>query len=130
MTKSGQCNIRHDAKEKTKRFLQDFFTTMVDMQWTWSFGIFLSFYAITWIVFSGIYWCVAHFRGDLEFYIAVKEIRNQSTIDVVTLSSIMESFGVDELVDNFKIKKELAHAIVEKRDSLCFIGVERDLGFE
>jgi len=72
MTKSGQCNIRHDAKEKTKRFLQDFFTTMVDMQWTYSFGIFLSFYAITWIVFSSVYYCVAHMRGDLDFYVAVK----------------------------------------------------------
>ena len=33
MTKNGQCNIKHDAKEKTKRFLQDFFTTIVDMEW-------------------------------------------------------------------------------------------------
>ena len=55
MTKSGQCNIRHDAKEKTKRFLQDFFTTMVDMEWNYSFGIFLAFYAITWIIFSSLY---------------------------------------------------------------------------
>ena len=36
MSKSGQCNIKHDAKEKTKRFLQDFFTTMVDMEWHYS----------------------------------------------------------------------------------------------
>ena len=33
MTKKGECNIKHDAKEKTKRFLQDFFTTIVDMEW-------------------------------------------------------------------------------------------------
>ena len=59
---------------------------MVDMEWPYSFGIFLSFYAITWILFSSVYWVVAHLRGDLEFYIAVNEIRNQSEIDVVTLS--------------------------------------------
>jgi len=41
MTKSGECNIRHDAKEKTKRFLQDFFTTLVDLKWTYSLGVFL-----------------------------------------------------------------------------------------
>ena len=43
MTKSGECNIRHDAKEKTKRFLQDFFTTLVDLKWTYSLGVFLRF---------------------------------------------------------------------------------------
>ncbi|CAG5108633.1 Oidioi.mRNA.OKI2018_I69.chr1.g3884.t1.cds [Oikopleura dioica] len=43
MTKSGECNIRHDAKEKTKRFLQDFFTTLVDLKWTYSLGVFLSY---------------------------------------------------------------------------------------
>ncbi|CBY32672.1 unnamed protein product [Oikopleura dioica] len=79
MTKSGECNIRHDAKEKTKRFLQDFFTTLVDLKWTYSLGVFLSFYAITWLLFSGVYWLIAHFRGDLLFYKAVKEIRSYLT---------------------------------------------------
>ena len=72
MTKSGQCNIKHDAKEKTKRFLQDFFTTMVDLEWHYTFAVFLSFYAVTWVIFSFLYWTVAYFRGDLDFYMAIR----------------------------------------------------------
>ena len=49
-------------------------------QWTWSLTVFLTIYGLTWMVFSYIYWLVAHFRGDLDFYEAVQQIRNETQV--------------------------------------------------
>ena len=61
--------------------------------------------------------------------IPTKEIRNQSTIEPITLSRVLETLDVHDLTHNFGIAQDLAVAIVKKRDSLCFIGVERICGF-
>ena len=33
-----------------------------------SVALFISFYAITWVIFSFLYWSVAKFRGDIDFW--------------------------------------------------------------
>lgn len=33
-------------------------------------ALFISFYAITWVIFSFLYWSVAKFRGDIDFWSA------------------------------------------------------------
>ena len=32
MNKNGHCNIKHRSFEKSKKFMTDFFTTMVDLK--------------------------------------------------------------------------------------------------
>lgn len=38
------------------------------------FFLFIFFYAVTWIVFSFVYWLNAKFRGDLDYYWALDEL--------------------------------------------------------
>ena len=65
MQKNGHCNIRKSASEKRKRYLSDFFTTMVDLKWSYSLLVFLSVYIVSWLVLSFAYWLIAYFRGQL-----------------------------------------------------------------
>mgnify|MGYP003335363023 CR=1 FL=1 len=46
-------------------YLSDFFTTMVDLKWSYSLLVFLSVYIVSWLVLSFAYWLIAYFRGQL-----------------------------------------------------------------
>ena len=70
MQKNGHCNIRQAAQDKREKYMADFFTTFVDLDWLYSVALFISFYAITWVIFSFLYWSVAKFRGDIDFWAA------------------------------------------------------------
>lgn len=48
------------------RFLQDVFTTMVDLKWQHSFLIFTSAFLCSWMLFAMIWWLLAFAHGDLE----------------------------------------------------------------
>lgn len=48
------------------RFLQDVFTTMVDLKWQHSLLIFTSAFLCSWMLFAMIWWLVAFAHGDLE----------------------------------------------------------------
>ena len=45
-------------------------------------------------------------------------------MEIVILARLLETLDVEDLVQDFRIKRELASKIVEKRNSLCFIGVD------
>ena len=48
------------------RFLQDVFTTMVDLKWQHSLLIFTSAFLCSWMLFAMIWWLLAFAHGDLE----------------------------------------------------------------
>lgn len=48
------------------RFLQDVFTTMVDLKWHYSLLIFTSAFLCSWMLFAMIWWLLAFAHGDLE----------------------------------------------------------------
>lgn len=38
MQKNGHCNIRQAAQDKREKYMADFFTTFVDLDWLYSVG--------------------------------------------------------------------------------------------
>ncbi|XP_056272244.1 potassium inwardly rectifying channel subfamily J member 11, like [Pseudoliparis swirei] len=66
ITKSGSCNVAHKNIMEQGRFLQDVFTTMVDLKWQHSFLIFSSAFLCSWMLFAMIWWLLAFAHGDLE----------------------------------------------------------------
>ncbi|XP_061101393.1 potassium inwardly rectifying channel subfamily J member 11, like [Conger conger] len=66
ITKGGSCNVAHKNIREQGRFLQDVFTTMVDLKWQHSLLIFTSAFICSWILFAMAWWLLAFAHGDLE----------------------------------------------------------------
>lgn len=65
--KNGDCNILHSRISRRRlRFLQDIFTTLVDIQWRWTLIVFALAFFISWLGFALIWWLIAFTHGDLE----------------------------------------------------------------
>ncbi|XP_061577525.1 potassium inwardly rectifying channel subfamily J member 11, like [Cololabis saira] len=66
ITKNGSCNVAHKNIREQGRFLQDVFTTMVDLKWQHSLLIFTSAFLCSWMLFAMAWWLLAFAHGDLE----------------------------------------------------------------
>ncbi|CAK6981879.1 potassium inwardly rectifying channel subfamily J member 11%2C like [Scomber scombrus] len=66
ITKTGSCNVAHKNIREQGRFLQDVFTTMVDLKWHYSLLIFTSAFLCSWMLFAMIWWLLAFAHGDLQ----------------------------------------------------------------
>lgn len=67
IAKGGQCNVAlENVPHKRVQFFKDIFTTMVDMQWRFTFLSFMASFFISWVIFTILYYIVAAYRGDLE----------------------------------------------------------------
>ncbi|KAL3044332.1 LOW QUALITY PROTEIN: potassium inwardly rectifying channel subfamily J member 11, like [Trematomus bernacchii] len=66
ITKNGSCNVAHKNIREQGRFLQDVFTTMVDLKWHYSLLIFTSAFLCSWMLFAMIWWLLAFAHGDLQ----------------------------------------------------------------
>uniref|UniRef100_A0A4W5PVG5 Potassium inwardly rectifying channel subfamily J member 11, like n=1 Tax=Hucho hucho TaxID=62062 RepID=A0A4W5PVG5_9TELE len=66
ITKNGSCNVAHKNIREQGRFLQDVFTTMVDLKWHYSLLIFTSAFLCSWMLFAMMWWLMAFAHGDLE----------------------------------------------------------------
>lgn len=97
MQKNGHCNIRQAAQDKREKYMADFFTTFVDLDWLYSVALFISFYAITWVIFSFLYWSVAKFRGDIDFWAArhlfVDRYNKMANTDLIWYRDDMKRLG-------------------------------------
>ncbi|XP_054633710.1 potassium inwardly rectifying channel subfamily J member 11, like [Dunckerocampus dactyliophorus] len=66
ITKTGSCNVAHKNIREQGRFLQDVFTTMVDLKWQHSLLIFTSAFLCSWMLFAMVWWLLAFAHGDLQ----------------------------------------------------------------
>ncbi|GFY66871.1 ATP-sensitive inward rectifier potassium channel 12 [Trichonephila inaurata madagascariensis] len=58
--KNGGVNIsRENVSKRSQRYLQDIFTTMVDIQWRWNLLVFAMGFFGSWIVFAVLWWLIA-----------------------------------------------------------------------
>ena len=63
--KNGELKVlAKNVPGKTRRYLADIFTTMIDLRWKWVMLIFASSYIISWTMFGFIWWLVAILRGS------------------------------------------------------------------
>ncbi|XP_048191184.1 ATP-sensitive inward rectifier potassium channel 8 [Perognathus longimembris pacificus] len=68
IAKSGACNLAHKNIREQGRFLQDIFTTLVDLKWRHTLVIFTMAFLCSWLLFAIMWWLVAFAHGDLHAY--------------------------------------------------------------
>ncbi|KAM4703729.1 ATP-sensitive inward rectifier potassium channel 11-like [Rhinophrynus dorsalis] len=66
VAKNGACNVAHKNIREQGRFLQDVFTTMVDLKWQHSLLIFTMTFICSWMLFAMAWWLIAFAHGDLD----------------------------------------------------------------
>lgn len=65
--KYGRTNITTEGiRGWRKRYVYDFFTTMVDIRWRWNILIFVGGFVVTWLIFAVFYWIIGFFNGDYD----------------------------------------------------------------
>ncbi|XP_024145705.1 ATP-sensitive inward rectifier potassium channel 8 [Oryzias melastigma] len=66
IAKNGSCNLAHKNIREQGRFLQDVFTTLVDLKWRFTLVIFTTTFVSSWLLFAMSWWLVAFAHGDLD----------------------------------------------------------------
>lgn len=65
--KNGNVNLSPEHVDKRhRRFMQDMFTTMVDIRWRWNLLVFTMGFLISWFSFAVIWWLIAFSHSDFE----------------------------------------------------------------
>ncbi|KAG8234716.1 hypothetical protein J437_LFUL014333 [Ladona fulva] len=65
--KNGDCNVvQSNISKRRLRYLQDIFTTLVDVQWRWTLLVFALSFILSWLIFAVIWWLIAFSNGDLD----------------------------------------------------------------
>lgn len=65
--KNGNINVCKERVEKRhQRYLQDTFTTMVDIQWRWNLLVFALAFILSWLAFAVIWWVICLAHGDFD----------------------------------------------------------------
>ncbi|XP_008070024.1 ATP-sensitive inward rectifier potassium channel 11 [Carlito syrichta] len=65
VSKKGNCNVAHKNIREQGRFLQDVFTTLVDLKWPHTLLIFTMSFLCSWLLFAMAWWLIAFAHGDL-----------------------------------------------------------------
>ncbi|KAL2103083.1 hypothetical protein ACEWY4_002251 [Coilia grayii] len=66
IAKNGSCELAHKNIREQGRFLQDVFTTLVDLKWRFTLVIFTMTFLCSWLLFAMGWWLVAFAHGDLD----------------------------------------------------------------
>lgn len=67
MSKSGHSNVRIDKVDGIYLlYLQDLWTTVIDMKWRYKLTLFAATFVMTWFLFGVVYYAIAFLHGDLE----------------------------------------------------------------
>lgn len=69
--KDGRCNVTFvNMSERGQRYLNDLFTTCVDIRWRWMLVIFTLSFLLSWLLFGFAFWLIASMHGDLSIRLA------------------------------------------------------------
>ncbi|CAG2113290.1 unnamed protein product [Medioppia subpectinata] len=65
--KNGNVNLcKEHIDKRSKRYLQDLFTTMVDIQWRWNLLVFAMGFILSWLGFSVLWWLICFSHSDFN----------------------------------------------------------------
>ena len=79
-------NLAEDAGEK-HRFLKDFFTSAIELSWSWTILSFSASFYVSWTMFAVVWYLLALYHGDLE------QVKPEDHVDCVdNLNSFTTSF--------------------------------------
>nr|BAA96238.1 ATP-sensitive K+ channel subunit Kir6.1 [Rattus norvegicus] len=91
IAKSGACNLAHQNIREQGRFLQDIFTTLVDLKWRHTLVIFTMSFLCSWLLFAIMWWLVAFAHGDIYAYME-KGITEKSGLESAVCVTNVRSF--------------------------------------
>jgi len=68
VSKHGRINTfsRSEQVNESHRLLKDFFTSMIDLSWSWTLFSFAASFYISWVIFAAIWYVVVYTHGDLD----------------------------------------------------------------
>ncbi|XP_034231148.1 ATP-sensitive inward rectifier potassium channel 12-like isoform X2 [Thrips palmi] len=93
MTKSGDAQVAPlNVPNKHKRFLQDFFNTLVECRWRYTLLVFLLSHFASWFIFAVIWYCMALAHGDFEDRLPGEQPCIINTMDVTSGLTFTGSF--------------------------------------
>lgn len=95
IAKSGACNLAHKNIREQGRFLQDIFTTLVDLKWRHTLVIFTMSFLCSWLLFAIMWWLVAFAHGDIYAYMEKSSMEKsalESTVCVTNVRSFTSAF--------------------------------------
>ncbi|XP_071518910.1 ATP-sensitive inward rectifier potassium channel 12-like isoform X2 [Panulirus ornatus] len=92
--KNGECNVSpSNVAKRRRRYLQDIFTTLVDIQWRWTLLVFAMSFISSWLMFAFVWWIIAYTHGDLqEENLPEKQEESQWTPCVMNIVSFTSCF--------------------------------------
>jgi len=65
--KSGHINVGHlNVDRKYTRFINDIFTTGVDLKWRWNLLLFSAAFIFSWVGFASVYYVISFMHGDFS----------------------------------------------------------------
>ena len=67
VSKHGRINtyVRDDNKDHT-RFLKDFFTSLIELSWSWTIFWFSASFFLSWLLFAIVWYLIALAHGDFD----------------------------------------------------------------
>ncbi|XP_045596107.2 ATP-sensitive inward rectifier potassium channel 12 isoform X3 [Procambarus clarkii] len=92
--KNGECNVSpSNVAKRRRRYLQDIFTTLVDIQWRWTLLVFAMSFISSWLLFAVVWWVIAYTHGDLlEHNLPGRQEQSKWTPCVVNIFSFTSCF--------------------------------------
>ncbi|KAH0624832.1 hypothetical protein JD844_032673 [Phrynosoma platyrhinos] len=115
MSKSGHSNVRIDKVDGIYLlYLQDLWTTVIDMKWRYKLTLFAATFIMTWFLFGVIYYAIAFLHGDLEgSKFPPKHIPCVMKVDSLTGAFLFSLESQTTIGYGFRyITEECPHAIV------------------
>ncbi|RWS28967.1 Inward rectifier K+ channel-like protein [Leptotrombidium deliense] len=87
--KNGNVNLcKEHIEKRSQRYLQDTFTTMVDIQWRWNLLVFAMGFVLSWLGFAVIWWIICYAHGDFD----KREDGKEWTACVTSINSFTSAF--------------------------------------
>ncbi|KAF4522498.1 hypothetical protein B566_EDAN002583 [Ephemera danica] len=92
--KNGECNVvQTNISKRRLRYLQDIFTTLVDVQWRWTLLVFALSFVLSWLGFAVIWWLISFSHGDFEHnHLPDQQEESQWTPCVVNIYNFASCF--------------------------------------
>ena len=76
-----------EAAEEKHRFLKDFFSSAIELSWSWTILSFSASFYVSWTMFAVVWYLLALYHGDLEL------VKPEDHVDCVdNLNSFTTSF--------------------------------------
>ena len=99
LAQHGRVNTvsQNEAAEEKHRFLKDFFTSAIEMSWSWILLSFAASFYVSWTMFAVVWYLLAFYHGDLD------QLKPEEHVDCVD--------NVNSFTTSFLFSLETQHTI-------------------